>query len=65
MLDNDQIGVIDISDLTEEQLKNFEESHKKWIESIRNIPIQFYKEKYLDEEDSLKFPLEENRFVRL
>lgn len=41
MLNNNQIGVVNISlkqafeeaDLTEEQLNQFEESHKKWVES--------------------------------
>lgn len=66
MLNNDQIGVINIDDLTEEQLKKLEESHKKWVESGCWIPKELYiLERYLDEEDSPKFPLDENRFVRL
>ena len=46
----DELGVIDVSNFTKKQLKHLEESHKKWVESIRDIPIQFYDEKYYKEE---------------
>ena len=65
MLNNDQIGIINISDFTEEQLKNFEESHKKWVESDCWIPKTLYDIRYLEEESSPKFPLEVNRLIKL
>jgi len=63
-LTSEDLGVINFSDFTEEQLKSIEESHKKWVESGCWIPEQLYTEKYLDEEDSPKFPLVD-RFVIL
>jgi len=63
-LTSDELGVIDISKLTEEQLDKLKESHKKWVESGCWIPKQFYTERYLDDEDSHKFPVKD-RFVIL
>jgi len=63
-LTHQELGVIDISNLTEEQVEKLKESHKRWIESGCWIPTQFYTERYLEDEDSPKFPIE-NRFVIL
>lgn len=64
MLINNKINIINVSDFTEEQLKHFEESHRKWVESTRNIPIQSHYEKYYEENTSPKF-FNKDRFVIL
>lgn len=65
MKTDQEIGVINFSDFTEEQLHKFEESHKKWVESDCWIPKQLYNERYYDVETNFPKLFNENRFIIL